>query len=250
MATTLDITLSSGMQSTLTTSGGGGGVYAYAVYFDSSGSNPTWTALAEDSILKTTGGKASMTLPTTFNGGKVYFLVQSVGSDEISTDKTIKDVISTESQINYGSSETYDYRFDSFEVSLLGTSSDAGNLTSVTNFGIPMEVSIGYDDGTTDTRGYTSTGSDIFTSLKGISSTDTVVYTYSTGPLAGTSRIGALAGGAAFCGRRGSGLALQVLRLDRLSGGASVGRRHRRHRLLQRRAGCRPELAQCRLLLL
>lgn len=176
--TTLNVTLTSTMQDTL----GSPGAYAYAVYFDADGT-PNWTRMVDNGAVNSSGTYA-IDLPFPYNGGKVYFLVQSQDPSATQTDLTT--LITEQSDINWGNADTYQYRYDSFEVSLLGASGDAGNLTSVQGFGLPMELSIAYADGTVQTRSYAVSGSDIFTDVGDISSSSS--FKYSDGPLSGTNR--------------------------------------------------------------
>lgn len=176
--TTLNVTLTSTMQDSL----GNPGAYAYAVYFDADGT-PSWTRMVDNGAVNSSG-TYEIDLPFPYNGGKVYFLVQSQDPSATQTDLTT--LITEQSDINWGNADTYQYRYDSFEVTLLGASGDAGNLTSVQGFGLPMELSITYADGSVQTRSYAVSGSDIFTDVGDISASS--LYEYSAGPLAGTNR--------------------------------------------------------------
>lgn len=207
--TTLNVTLSAGMQALLQTplttaipGVTGNGVNAYAVYFDAAG-NPVWNSLAIDgSILS--GGTTSVSLPSSFVGGKVYILIQSEGSSAdsqanltVSPDPTSPTPtpapISQESDINWDNASTYSFRYDSFEVTLTGGGAaainDVGNLTSVEGFGFPMALSVTYSDGTTATRGYANpvisgstvaAGDNIFTQIAA-TSTQQTIYPFADG---------------------------------------------------------------------
>lgn len=189
--TNLNLTLTKDMVDTVTSTNGGGMVNAYAMYFN--GSDRTLTSLSENSVLKidqAADGSAStsIALPD-MNGGKVYFVIQSLASGDNGDDA--KTILTQESMINTENAQTYDFRYDSFEVTLSGGAEDQGNLTSVNGFGIPMEVSVAYDDGTTATRGYGITGSDMFDKIQAIDSGNTLLdETYDAGPLTGDSRYG------------------------------------------------------------
>ncbi len=195
-ATVLNVTLSDTLKTTLSQDG----VTAAVVYFDTSGRN--WTTLAESGQVVNEG---RVTLPLTstvgsnFEGlsaGKIYFLIQSQdpdGGTELSS------VINSESDINWGSAKQYDYRFDSFEVTLENSPDDKGNLTSVNGFGIPMHLSV---PGATvsevlgvtsneltlagPSAGYKISGADLFTAIA--QETGQTVDTYASGPLAGKPR--------------------------------------------------------------
>ncbi|NBN64291.1 DUF4114 domain-containing protein [Pannonibacter tanglangensis] len=179
--TTLTVGLTSTLQKTL----GSAGAYAYAVYFDASGT-AQWTPLVVNGALQasTSPGRFAIDLPSPLDGGKVYFLIQSQDPSAPQTDLT--KLITQQSQINWGSAATYQYRYDSFEVTLLGSSGDAGNLTSVEGFGIPMQISIPHADGTTDTRGYGVSGTQLFNALDRAKDHSLVYFT--DGPLKGSVR--------------------------------------------------------------
>ncbi|QTL03131.1 hypothetical protein J5J86_20610 [Aquabacter sp. L1I39] len=179
--TTLSVNLTPTLQTTLQQPG----VWAYAVYFDSTG--PVWNPLVENGQLQTTAGALDIALPTTFNGGKVYFLIQSQDSSQ---PYDLTTLITGEDNINWTSAQTYDFRYDSFEVSLLSAPGDAGNLTSVEGFGLPMSVAINYSNGTSASVGYGITGSALFQQIADIDASKTYVYDYTSGPLAGDPRAG------------------------------------------------------------
>lgn len=188
--TTLTVNLSTALQATLDNSGTTG-IWAWAVYFNDG--NVYSTQLAG-----TVGGNqqvnatTAIDLPGTLNGGKVYLLIQSVAAGGIAPlTFGAGNTIAQESDINWQSASSNDFRYDSFELSLLGQAGDAGNLTDVNGFGIPMSVSIAYPNGAaTQTRGYGVNGSSVWSDI----STDVssaLVYTYSEGPLAGQNRLAA-----------------------------------------------------------
>ena len=150
--TMLNVNLSTQLQTELSQTG----VYAYAVYFNSGGTNPTWTTLSDNGAVT---GQAQIPLTIPYDGGKVYFIIQSTdgGPGFIPLNDPTNGIL-TESEINWGNALTANYRYDSFEVTLENGTGDAGNLTSVEGFGLPMDLSITYQDGTTSTRGYALTG--------------------------------------------------------------------------------------------
>ena len=136
--TNVNVNLSAALQTTLSQSG----VNAYAVFFDSNGNNPTWAPLVLDGAPETS---PSLHMPTTYKGGKVYFLIQSGSSVDLQTQ------ITTESQITWqnasgtavrGHNFAGDFLYDSSEPTLSSNSADQGSLTSVNGFGIPMEASM------------------------------------------------------------------------------------------------------------
>ncbi|WMS44689.1 calcium-binding protein [Acuticoccus sp. MNP-M23] len=185
--TVLDIDLSADLQSTLNKAG----TNAYAVFFDeaSAGKPIGWTTLVDNGVVQG-GGKASLTLTETvgnefvgMNGGKVYILIQS---EHGAHSADLQTAIKTESDINPGKAKTLDFRFDSIEVTLLGQPADAGNLTSVNGFGIPMELSVDYNDGTSASVGYKVSGADMFDKIA--TATNQTPGAYKDGPLKGEDR--------------------------------------------------------------
>ena len=185
--TTLNLSLSTTLQTTL----GNAGVWSYAVYFDDNGAN--WTDLVLNGVVQN-ADTSSITLPEPYSGGKVYFLVQSQVAGDTPTyllndsADPSKSLITQESDINWANADTWDVRYDSIEVTLDNKPTDAGNLTSVNGFGLPMELSVTYTDGTTSTRGYNESANDLFDAFSTIGDSDGV-DTYSVGPLAGSDRM-------------------------------------------------------------
>lgn len=177
--TALNVNLSGGMRSLLDLSG----VYAYAVYFDpTTGTTPVWLPISLDGALQGGGtGNVALNLPSTFSGGKVYFLIQS---DDPATHTDLQTAITQQSDINWNNAATWGVRYDSFEVTLTNGTNDVGNLTSVEGFGLPMDLSVTYSNGTTATRGYASpvggAGNNIWTGIGGSSAQQTV-YDFAAG---------------------------------------------------------------------
>lgn len=176
--TQLSVTLSDTFKTTLSQDG----VSLYAVFFND-GTRHMITLADKGQV--TDNGQVDITLTETVNGtfkglnaGKVYFLLQS---QDPANAVDLTTVINSESEINWGSAETYDYRFDSFEVTLLNGPDDKGNLTSINGFGIPMHLSAAGES-----AGYKVSGADMFTKIA--DTTGQTVQTFSAGPLAGTPR--------------------------------------------------------------
>lgn len=130
-------------------------VQGWAVYFSASGTTPVWTPL--------TNSGATLNLPDQ-QGLKVYFLLQSMAPGV----ESVQTQIQTESQISptgtLSSADVLNYRYDSFEVTFTPAPADAGNLTDINGFGIPMEIDVVYSDGTAGTRGYSIAGGGVATS--------------------------------------------------------------------------------------
>jgi len=190
--TTLNVDLTTTLQTTL----GQAGVWAYAVYFTDGGATPNWTSLVENGVIQNSGSSA-ISLPAPYVSGKVYFLVVSGNPD--GTNPSLG--ITQESDINWDAAASKNYRFDSFEVTLSAptatAANDQGNLTSVNAFGLPMGVQVNYSDGSTATRGYDISGTSLFTDLAALSPggatpspEQQVVFTYDGGALDGENRMG------------------------------------------------------------
>ncbi len=176
--TTLKVNLSAQLQTALSSQG----VYAYAVYFDpNNNGTPVWHNLVVDGAVQSSG-TVDIPLPTELKGGKIYFLVQSREAGEPANLPT---VITQESDISFKNAADQDFRYDSFEVTLESTANDVGNLTSVNGFGLPMEVSVTYSDGSTDTRGYKVSANDLFQAFEDAGNTPVL---YTEGPLNGQNR--------------------------------------------------------------
>jgi len=181
--TDLNLHLSTQLQTQLSHEG----VWAYAVYFDTNGVNPVWTKLVDNGAVAG-GGSMSIALPTSFVGGKVYFLIQSQAAG---TPESLPGAIKSQSMINWGEAVTQDFRYDSIEVTLQNGAYDAGNLSSVEGFGLPMAMKVDYSNGTSATVGYGITGSTLVSDINAINPSETYSYTYTSGPLAGTFRAAA-----------------------------------------------------------
>lgn len=182
MATNLKVVLSEKLQNTLSSTSGGGEIGVWALHFDNTGA-PQATPLS-----KNTAGTAeptTITLPTAFDGGKVYLIYQSVASSADLLTFGPTGIIKQESDLTWGFSDQHQFRYDSFEVSLLGGAADAGNLTSLNAFGIPMSIDITYPNGSaTQTRGYNVQGQQIFQDIEAQFTTQGgLVHKFTTGPL-------------------------------------------------------------------
>ncbi len=183
--TTLNVTLSGSLQAELNNKTG---VFAYAVWFDKATTIPQWTTLVNNGTIENAGTDA-ISLPGSMNGGKVYFIVESQTSSAPNLPGT---VVTAQSDLNFGNATTFDFSYDSFEVSLLNQSGDAGNLSSVNGFALPMEVSVLYSNGSTATVGYGISGSQIVNDIGSIIQNGTTVgtaavYNFTAGSLASPS---------------------------------------------------------------
>ncbi|MBW6401647.1 DUF4114 domain-containing protein [Roseomonas sp. HJA6] len=192
MATTLDIALSTTMQTWLSQGGSGNGVSAYAILYGSaapggSADTPISSLTLVNNGVVQSGGSFTLDLTTstqtTLYGGKVYFIIQSLDDPSSAIDPTTL----SQSAITWGNAESLSYRYDSIEVSLTGSSGDAANLTSIQGFGIGMALSA-----ETGSRSYSVSAGTLFTSLANAATDPTAsmpaVTTFSGGGLAGQNR--------------------------------------------------------------
>ncbi|WP_121065090.1 calcium-binding protein [Chachezhania antarctica] len=180
--TTLEITLSPTLQKTLKHPG----VDAYAVFFDANGS-PNWTTLVANGAIQGSGVR-DVVLTKTVNGtfqemkaGKVYILIGS-GSD-------IKTAVKKQSDINWDNAKSHDFRYDSLEVTLQNSADDKANLTSIDGFGLPMQLEVPYEGGSSASVGYKIDASTLFTNLQSAATQGTAVDKYTKGPLKGQDRM-------------------------------------------------------------
>ncbi|MBI2741142.1 MAG: hypothetical protein HYX38_31990 [Rhodospirillales bacterium] len=184
----MSITVTVNLSDALTGFGGGtgvlnqAGVYAYAVYFQDGTAN--WTTLADGSG-STPASSTDITIQTPYTSGKIYFLVQSGSGNDLTT------LITQESQLNWTNAQTWDFRFDSVELTVKGNSNDVANLTDVNGFGLPMSISNGLS--TNGSRGYAQSGAAMFGDIENASTTPsaqtTATLQYNAGPLNGDQRM-------------------------------------------------------------
>lgn len=185
--TTLNVSLTDTLQTTL----GQAGVWAYAVFFETvtdpvTGDPvvvPRWTDMVLDGVVQSSGN-FQIALPQA-QGLKVYYIVQSQDS---ASPADLKSIITQQSDINWGSASTNDYRYDGFEVTLQNLAADAGNLSSVNGFGLPMSIVVPYDNGTSGSVGYAISGGQVVQDISGIG-TGVYTFNYTEGPLAGQFRM-------------------------------------------------------------
>ncbi len=165
MPTMLQIDLSAQMQTWLSTGGAGNGVSAYAILYGSAAAGDTADLplghqdLVIDGAVQN-GGSVTLALTdgdrATLNGGKVYFIIQSIDDPAHKIDPSTQ----KQSAINWTNAASLDYRFDSMEVALTGKAGDAANLTSIGGFGIGMTL-----EASTGSRSYELSAADIFKDL-------------------------------------------------------------------------------------
>jgi hypothetical protein len=187
-STTLTVSLTPAMQDELSQPG----VFAYEVHF--SGTDPTadavWTQLNPNFTAAST---TNIGLLYPFDSGKVYLVVESTsgstpdlfsgGSGTANTG-----AIQKEGDLNEVNAQQYDFLYDSFELTLHGAgklaAADAGNLTEINGFGLPMEVEAYYSGGTTATVGYNISGSQIESEISDINTNNKYTYNFTSGALA------------------------------------------------------------------
>jgi hypothetical protein len=148
------------------------GVYVYAALFN----NGTVDSAVDYNLSLVANGD-------TLDGGKLYIVVRSVDQADTAS-LSIADSLASESFINAGSATAYDFSYDSFEVTLDGTSTDAANLTSVNGLASPMELSVD-NHGTTSSVGYNIPGRSIVSDV--VANAGTEVESYFTAGGLGTS---------------------------------------------------------------
>lgn len=189
---TLTVNLSPTLQNTLNHQG----VYAWAVMFngDTGAFENSYQLAGWNGTSQVVTSSTQISLAEPVNGGKLYLIIQSVdpgGTGIAPLTFGSGNTIAEESDLNWNKADSLDFRYDSFEFSLLGYAGDAGNLTDVNGFGIPMSVEVAYPNGAaTQTRGYAVNGSTIFSDINSDVSSS-LLYTYSQGPLAGDNRMAA-----------------------------------------------------------
>jgi hypothetical protein len=194
MSTKLTIALSETLQNTLSSTTNGQ-VGVWAVYFDNSGGVFSQTITVQGG--NNPASATQIILPNPYDGGKVYLIIQSIDPSNPDSPPALTfgsgGVISQESDISWTVADTNQFRYDSFELSLLGAAADAGNLTDVNVFGIPMSVEIEYPNGAvTQTRGYQVNGSTVFNDIGTAFTADGgLVHNFEYGPLAGLPRLAA-----------------------------------------------------------
>ena len=182
--TDLDVTLSPDLIAELQQPG----VYAYAEVFgsvNSGGALPAAVTLVNNGTIGGDNGSFTIALTggttTHLSGGKIYFVIQSLPAG---TPSTLSGLISNQASITPADAAANDFGYDSIEVTLDGSSSDAANLTSVNGFGLPMELSTVYDDSTSASVGYAVSGATIASDIDTITQ-DSGTASFTEGPLDG-----------------------------------------------------------------
>lgn len=193
----INVTLSKTLKGTLTQKQGIY-VYAFTFYTDYSTQQKVGSytpivlngALAGGGTVNTDGSYTLSPISLAsgnIQGGKTYFVIQSVGAGEGDTagvggattsgPKSIVHLVENAGKGDIANGQSaiawinalpaeergYDFRYDSIEYSLLKNAGDVANLTSVALFGIPMQIGASYTDGRLpETRGYNASGAEMF----------------------------------------------------------------------------------------
>lgn len=179
--TAMNFTLSPTLLAKL--SGSNNGVYVYAFAFNGGGALIGSTTLvsggavqpASSFSLQLTNGS------TTVVGGNVVIVTQQVGPGGTSTLPSSVHVIGD--VLDTVKATAGNYRYDTIEVTLLGSGSDVANLTNIVQFGAPIELSVSYSAASglpTDTRGYAVSGQTFVNDLKALSPPDTQNYPFTS----------------------------------------------------------------------
>lgn len=148
-------------------SSGGGDTPLASVTLDASSSTATLTLTSGSEIL---------------NAGKIYFIVQSTTDSS----KVIDPTTIAQNEINWNNAKDGDYRYDSIELTLSGSTTDAVNLTVIEGFGFSMGL-----ETSSGTRGYAVNGDTIITDLTNAPTDHDVspVTKYKSGGLHGDTRL-------------------------------------------------------------
>jgi hypothetical protein len=182
--TNLNIALSTMLQNQLL---GQPGVWFDVVGFDNNGLLFAPTPIVSNGVVNASG-LLNISIPTA-NSGKVYLIEwsgPSTSTDPIAAFLANGNGGYDQSKINVASAQTNNFRYDSVELTLSGpgaaAANDVANLTSVTGFGFPMQLS-----DANGSRGYNISGSTVFADIQAIkpSSTSLVFDFNGTGPLTG-----------------------------------------------------------------
>jgi Ca2+-binding RTX toxin-like protein len=157
--TTINIDLSTTLQQTLTNAGTGTYVYAFAFGATTSGGA---VGLVDSAMVVSNGALTSTTsLDVTagqFYSGGVYVIIQQGGNGNLLTE-----ISSASDIIQNATAKNYSYQL--FEATLGGSTQDLGDISAVNTFGFTSTFEVEFQDGSTDSRGFKASGSDIFTAL-------------------------------------------------------------------------------------
>lgn len=155
MTTTVNFDLSATLQQTLTADTG---TYAYAIAFGASTPGGTVDLVTSATLIN--GGaldQSSITLPSpNFYSGAIYVLIQQGG------DGTLLSSITDITDITPANAVTNNYSYQLFEATLSGSGEDLGDISAVNTFGFTSTYQVAFQDGSTDQRGFNTSGANIF----------------------------------------------------------------------------------------
>jgi hypothetical protein len=158
MSMSMNFTLGGTLQSDLV--GANNGVYLYAFAFDGNGNLIDSTTIISDGALVSGGTTLDLNPSNSIvKGGNVVIALQELPSaspyNVPLNPHTIGDILDPTAATNGN------YRYDAVEYTISGTASDVADLTNIVQFGAPMELSVTYNPGpsqTIQTRGYAVSG--------------------------------------------------------------------------------------------
>ncbi len=159
--TTVNINLSTALQTTLASAGPY--TYAYVFAYGASVENGpvslvTSATLYENGAIKDT----SITVPSgTFFSGDIYVVIQQ--GDSTSPDLTT--ILTSPDDFTPAVAAANNFSYQLFEATLGGSSQDLGDISAVNTFGFTSTFEVEFQDGSKDSRGFKASGSDIFTAL-------------------------------------------------------------------------------------
>ena len=116
----------------------GNGVYVYATVFAGGTYVQTYQLVANGTV---SGSLTNLPLPSTLVSGNIVVTMQEThtGAGTVAafdpTNKAFNVVASA------STAATNNYRYDTIELTLTGTSGDAADLTNIVQFGMPIELS-------------------------------------------------------------------------------------------------------------
>ncbi|WP_409721956.1 calcium-binding protein [Pseudorhodoplanes sp.] len=157
MSTTVNINLSTALQTTLASPSAK--AYAYVFAFGASTLGGPVELIATATLVENgvgTGG--SITLPSpNFYSGNIFVVIQQDG------DGNLPNHISSIGDITTKAAE-YNYSYQMFEATLSGSGNDQGDISALNTLGFASTLEVVYQDGT-DTRGFNVDANSIFSWL-------------------------------------------------------------------------------------
>lgn len=163
------------------------GTWAYLYYNDPTTPGANFTTLINQGELSSNvtlgaDGNYDVSVPltggsqATVTGGTVYLIVQS---EDPATHHDLTTLITGEGDIQ-PNSIAWNYGYAQFEFSLQNQPADQGDLTAISGFAEHLAVNINYNNGTSDSRGYSLSGAALDTTLAALDSAAVISYPTST----------------------------------------------------------------------